>query len=68
MIHGAGAAALAAASVDCEGEPEVALLSTLLALRADGESRVRSADCIAESYPRFVGTLRALGAVIGVEA
>ncbi len=68
MIHGVGAAPLGAAIVDAEQEPEVALLATLLALRAGGESRVRSARCIAESYPRFVGTLRALGAVIGVEA
>ncbi|MET0410838.1 MAG: 3-phosphoshikimate 1-carboxyvinyltransferase [Polyangiaceae bacterium] len=68
VIHGAGAAPLGATSVDCQAEPEVALLATLLALRANGESRVRAADCIAEYYPRFVGTLRALGAVIGVEA
>jgi 3-phosphoshikimate 1-carboxyvinyltransferase len=68
VIHGTGAAPLAAANLDCQGEPEVGLLGTLLALRADGESRVRGAGCIAESYPRFVGTLRALGAVIGVEA
>lgn len=68
VIHGAGAKPLSAARVDTQAETEVALLATLLALRADGESRIDSADCIAESYPRFVGTLRALGAVIGVEA
>jgi len=40
----------------------------VLGLVADGPSRVRNADCIATSFPRFVGTLRALGADIRVEA
>jgi 3-phosphoshikimate 1-carboxyvinyltransferase len=68
VIHGVGTAALRVAAIDCESEPEVAMLATLLSLRAVGECHIRSAQCIAESYPRFVGTLRALGAVIGVEA
>jgi 3-phosphoshikimate 1-carboxyvinyltransferase len=68
VIEGAGSSALRARVIDCEAEPEAALLATLLALRAQGECRVSSADGIAQCYPRFVGTLRALGARIGVEA
>jgi 3-phosphoshikimate 1-carboxyvinyltransferase len=68
LIHGVGAGRLPATAVDCAGDPELAMLATLLSLRAGGECHIRSAQCIAESYPRFVGTLRALGAVIGVEA
>jgi 3-phosphoshikimate 1-carboxyvinyltransferase len=67
-IQGVGSAPLLAAGVNCQGDPEVAMLATLLSLRAAAECHVRTAECIAESYPRFVGTLRALGAVIGVEA
>jgi 3-phosphoshikimate 1-carboxyvinyltransferase len=43
------------------------MTASVLALVADGPSRVRDADCIATSYPKFVGTLRALGARIEIE-
>ena len=39
----------------------------VLALAGTGPSRVRNADCIATSYPKFVGTLRALGAHVEIE-
>jgi 3-phosphoshikimate 1-carboxyvinyltransferase len=68
VIHGAGAAPLRPVVTDCNEAPDVAMLATLLSLRAAGECHIRSAECIAQTYPRFVGTLRALGAVIGVEA
>jgi 3-phosphoshikimate 1-carboxyvinyltransferase len=35
-------------------------------LVADGESVVEDADCVAVSFPRYVGTLRAFGAQIEV--
>ena len=38
----------------------------VLALIADGASRIDDVDCIATSFPKFVGTLRALGARIDV--
>jgi 3-phosphoshikimate 1-carboxyvinyltransferase len=35
-------------------------------LVADGETVVADADCLAVSFPRYVGTLRALGASVEV--
>ena len=42
------------------------MTAVVLALVGDGPTRVRDAGCIATSFPRFVGTLRALGASIEV--
>ena len=39
-----------------------ALIATLLAMVADGPCRVRDVACVNTSFPRFAGTLRALGA------
>ena len=47
-------------------DPAIAMAATVLALGADGPSRIRGADCIVETFPRFVGSLRALGANIDV--
>jgi 3-phosphoshikimate 1-carboxyvinyltransferase len=55
------------ADVDSRGDHRVAMTAAVLALVADGPSRVRDVACIATSFPRFVGTLRALGARIDVE-
>jgi 3-phosphoshikimate 1-carboxyvinyltransferase len=55
------------ATVDSLGDHRIAMSAALLALCADGPSIIRNADCIATSFPRFVGTLRALGASIDVE-
>jgi 3-phosphoshikimate 1-carboxyvinyltransferase len=43
------------------------MASAVLALVARGPSRVRDAACISTSYPKFVATLRALGAQVDVE-
>ena len=59
---------LRAADVGSHGDHRIAMTAAVLALVADGPSRVRDADCIAASFPRFVGTLRALGADIRVES
>lgn len=67
-IEGRPDAPLKAAEVDSHGDHRIAMTAAVLALVADGPSRVRNADCIATSFPRFVGTLRALGADIRVEA
>jgi len=58
---------LAAADVDSKGDHRIAMASAVLALVARAPSRVRDAGCIATSYPRFVATLRALGARVDVE-
>ena len=60
------AGALRAARVDSLGDARVAMAAVLLGLAGDAPSRVAGADCIARLFPRFVGTLRALGARIDV--
>ncbi len=61
------ASPLAAADVDSGGDPRIAMTAAVLALVARGPCRVRDAACIAASYPKFVATLRALGARVDVE-
>jgi 3-phosphoshikimate 1-carboxyvinyltransferase len=39
----------------------------VMALAGSAPSRIDDVDCIATSFPKFVGTLRALGARILVE-
>ncbi|NOU30875.1 MAG: 3-phosphoshikimate 1-carboxyvinyltransferase [Polyangiaceae bacterium] len=57
---------LTAAHVESDGDHRIAMSAAILGLHADGPSRIDDADCIATSFPRFVGTLRALGARIDV--
>jgi 3-phosphoshikimate 1-carboxyvinyltransferase len=59
--------ALDAADVDSRGDHRIAMTAAVLALLGRGPSRVRDAGCIATSYPKFVATLRGLGARIEVE-
>ncbi len=58
---------LEAADVASHGDHRVAMSAIVLALSASGPSRVSDCDCIATSFPRFIGTLRALGARIEVD-
>jgi 3-phosphoshikimate 1-carboxyvinyltransferase len=58
---------LRAADVASSGDHRVAMTAAVLALVAGGPSRIRDVECIATSFPRFVGTLRALGAEVDVE-
>ncbi len=60
-------APLTPADVESHGDHRIAMSAAVLALAASGPSRIRDADCIATSFPRFVGTLRALGARVDVE-
>jgi 3-phosphoshikimate 1-carboxyvinyltransferase len=55
------------ADVDSKGDHRIAMASAVLALVGRAPSRVRDAACIATSYPKFVATLRALGAQVDVE-
>ncbi len=66
IIEGRPDGALDAADVDAAGDHRIAMSATLLGLVAAGESRVRGVDAIATSFPRFAGTLRALGADVRV--
>ena len=58
---------LNAAEVQSKGDHRIAMTAAVLALVARGPCRIRDAACIATSYPKFVATLRALGARIDVE-
>ncbi|MEO5731071.1 MAG: 3-phosphoshikimate 1-carboxyvinyltransferase, partial [Byssovorax sp.] len=66
VIQGAPDRPLTAADVTSSGDHRVAMTAVVLGLLGDGPSRVRDVACIATSFPRFVGTLRALGARIDV--
>jgi 3-phosphoshikimate 1-carboxyvinyltransferase len=57
---------LTAATVDSRGDHRIAMTAAVLALHGDGPTRITDCDCIATSFPRFVGTLRALGARVDV--
>ena len=57
---------LRAAIVDSRGDHRVAMTAAVLGLCADGPTRVRDVSCIATSFPRFAGTMRALGARVEV--
>jgi 3-phosphoshikimate 1-carboxyvinyltransferase len=59
---------LRAAEIDSGGDHRIAMTAAVLALTANEPSVIRDADCIRTSFPKFVGTLRALGARIEVEA
>jgi 3-phosphoshikimate 1-carboxyvinyltransferase len=61
-IDGRPGATLRAATVTSEGDHRIAMSATLLALRADGPSRVRDVDCVATSFPGFARMLCDLGA------
>lgn len=66
-ISGKAGEPLRPATVDSLGDHRIAMSAALLGLvTTPGETRVRDAACIATSFPRFVGTLRALGAKIDV--
>jgi 3-phosphoshikimate 1-carboxyvinyltransferase len=68
VIEGQPDRPLSAAIVSSGGDHRVAMAAVLLALSADGQSVIEDADPIAVSFPRFVGTLRALGAEIEVQS
>jgi len=66
VVEGEPDKPLRAARVSSGGDHRICMSAVVLALAADGESVVDDADCLAVSFPRFVGTLRSLGADIEV--
>lgn len=66
VIEGRPEGRLTAARVSSGGDHRVAMTAAVLGLCADGTSTIDDAECIAVSFPRFVGTLRSLGAAIEV--
>ena len=67
VIEGQSERPLQAARVHCRGDHRVAMAAAVLGLVADGETVVEDVDCLAVSFPRFAGTLRALGADVEVQ-
>jgi 3-phosphoshikimate 1-carboxyvinyltransferase len=55
---------LTPARIESKGDHRIAMTACVLALGAGGPSTIVDCDCIGTSFPRFVGTLRALGARI----
>lgn len=66
VIEGHPDGPLKAARVASGGDHRLAMTAAVMGLVGDGETVVEDADCIAVSFPRFVGTLRAVGAEIEV--
>ncbi|MBK8994977.1 MAG: 3-phosphoshikimate 1-carboxyvinyltransferase [Myxococcales bacterium] len=67
-VEGRPSGPLAGARVDSRGDHRIAMTAAVLGLIADGPTVVEDVACIATSFPRFAGTLRALGAEIEVES
>jgi 3-phosphoshikimate 1-carboxyvinyltransferase len=66
VIEGHPDGPLKAARVASGGDHRLAMTAAVMGLCGDGETVVEDVDCIAVSFPRFVGTLRAVGAEIEV--
>lgn len=62
VVEGARGRPLHTADVESRGDHRIAMSAAVLGCFAEGETRVRDVDCVATSFPRFAGTLRALGA------
>lgn len=58
---------LTPANLESRGDHRIAMTAAVLGLHGSGPTRITDCDCIATSFPRFVGTLRALGARVDVE-
>lgn len=59
---------LQATRITTGGDHRLALAATVLALRADGPSYIDDVGCLMNFFPRWVGTLRALGAALEVRS
>lgn len=68
VVRGNDGAPLRGISTTTGGDPRLALLGTVLALGAKEPSVIDDVDCLGDEFPRWVGSLRALGAKIEVKA
>jgi len=57
-----GPTTLRGADVDCQGDHRLAMTLAIAGLLSSGTTSVRGSECIGDSFPGFVETLRALGA------
>jgi 3-phosphoshikimate 1-carboxyvinyltransferase len=60
-----GPTRLQGAEVDSQGDHRLAMTLSIAGLIAEGETTVLGAECIPDSFPGFVETMRLLGAAIG---
>jgi 3-phosphoshikimate 1-carboxyvinyltransferase len=67
VVEGVGLRPLKAARVTTEGDHRMAMTAALLGLAADSTTEILDVQSVATAFPRFVGTLRALGARIEVK-
>jgi 3-phosphoshikimate 1-carboxyvinyltransferase len=56
------------AVIQSKGDHRIAMTACILGLLGKSPTTIEDCDCIATSFPRFVGTLRALGATIDVDS
>ena len=59
-----GPSRLRGAVVDSHGDHRLAMALAIAGLAAEGETVVLDTECIHDSFPNFIATLRALGADI----
>lgn len=63
-IEGKPEGTLTACSVDSFGDHRMAMMATVLSLRASAPCVVRNVDCVRTSFPGFAAALRSLGASV----
>nr|HMR07004.1 3-phosphoshikimate 1-carboxyvinyltransferase [Polyangiaceae bacterium] len=68
VVEGVPDRPLKAIRVQSHGDHRIAMTAAVLALVSEDVCVVEDVDCVATSFPRFAGTLRALGAEIAVES
>jgi 3-phosphoshikimate 1-carboxyvinyltransferase len=56
-----GVPSLSGGEVDAANDHRIAMMSAILASRAEAPATIRGAQCVAKSYPAFFEDLRALG-------
>ena len=66
VVEGRPTGPLKAARIESGGDHRIAMTAAVLGMLGDGPTIVEDVARIATSFPRFVGTLRALGADIEV--
>jgi len=59
-VEGRRAGKVHGAEIDPHGDHRIAMACAVAALAAEGETRIRDAECVAVSYPEFFGELKRL--------
>lgn len=67
-VTGSAGSRLKPLRVTTGGDARLALVATILGLMGSGTSTIDNVDCLRHVFPRWVGTLRALGAQLEVKS